>query len=134
MALTDLTNPRSVVDFGNDAVVCPQFISGIDGGRSLDVTGFTDAVIKAGHVIIKDTKKGDYKPMPVASGNYETLPENHEYVGVLYKSIPTNAPMASIMTNGKVNSVAAPYKMDTILEAFSNAVPFIAFVSAEDEV
>lgn len=133
MALTELTNQRTNVDFGNDAVVCPQFIAGIAGGRSLDVTGFDDSVVKAGHVIIKDTQKGDYKPMPISSGNYGTLPENHEYVGILYKSIPTDTPMASIMTHGLVNSVAAPYKMDTILEAFQKAVPFIDFVSADED-
>lgn len=133
MALTELTNKRSVIDFGNDCVVCPLFISGIRGGRSLDMTGFADSVVKAGHVIIKDTKKGDYKPMPVASNEYGALPENHEYVGILYKSISADTPMASIMTNGEVNPVAAPYKMDAILEAFKTAVPNISFVSAEDE-
>lgn len=129
----ELTEERKTVDFGMDAVVCPLFISGIRGGRSLDLTGFTGTELRAGHVIVKDTQKGVYKPMPVTGSAYGTLPENHEYVGILYKSIPVAAPMASIMTNGEVNSKAAPYPMTTILEAFKAACPNITFVEAEDE-
>lgn len=131
MTKTDLAKAHNAVDFGNDSVVCPLFISGIRGGRSLNVEGVTDSVLKAGHVIVG--KDGDYKPMPVSSGAYGTLPSGYSYVGVLYKTIPTDLAMASIMTNGEVNSTAAPYPMDSILEAFKAAVPNITFVSAEDE-
>lgn len=131
MATVDLINSRTTVDYGNDSVVVPKFISGIRGGRSLDVTDVTASVIKAGHVIIK-TSAGDYAPMPVTDGAYGALPTGASYVGVLYKTIPTTNAQASIMTNGEVNSVAAPYPMDAILDAFKAACPFIAFVSAED--
>lgn len=131
MAQVELTNKRCTIDYGNDSVVCPLFISGIRGGRSLNVEDFAENAIKAGHVII--AKDGDYKPMPVTSGKYGTLPDGYSYVGVLYKTIPTDLAMASIMTNGEVNSVAAPYEMDDILEAFKAACPNITFVSAEDK-
>lgn len=130
MSTTELAKTHNTIVFGNDSVVCPLFISGIRGGRSLNVEGITDTVLKAGHVII--VKDGDYKPMPVSSGAYSTLPDGYSYAGVLYKTIPTDLAMASIMTNGEVNSVAAPYKMDSILEAFKVACPNITFVSAED--
>lgn len=129
----ELTDIKTTVIFGKDSVVCPLFISGIRGGRSLDVTGFSYPNLLAGHVIIKDTKKHVYKPMPVSGEAYAALPADHTYVGVLYKSIPVSAPLASIMTNGEVNSKAAPFPMDSILEAFKAACPNIAFVEAEDE-
>src|SRR5690606_31929219 len=44
------------------------------GGRTLDVTGFSPNLIKGGHVIIKETATGEYKPMPVTgSGAIESL-------------------------------------------------------------
>lgn len=130
MATTiELCDQNKVVDFGNDAVVCPLFISGIRGGRSLDVSGVSATYLKAGHVIIK-TSDNVYKPMPVSDSKYGTLPEGCTYVGVLYKSIPTDTPLASIMTNGEVNSVTVPYPMTDIQTAFAAACPHIVFVSA----
>lgn len=131
MATVDFANNKETIDYGNDAVVCPLFISGIRGGRALNVEGVTDSTIKAGHVII--VKDGDYKPMPVSSDAYASLPDGYAYAGILYRTVPTSLPAASIMTNGEVNSVAAPYSMDSILEAFKAACPNITFVSAEDE-
>lgn len=40
-------------------------LQSIRGGRALDVTGFSPAVINAGHVIIKKDGEDVYKPMPV---------------------------------------------------------------------
>lgn len=130
MANVDFTDNKQSIDYGNDAVVCPLFISGIRGGRALNVEDVSDSVIKAGHVII--VKGDDYKPMPVSDDAYGTLPSGYSYAGILYKTIPTSLAAASIMTNGEVNSAAAPYKMDSILEAFKAACPNITFVSAED--
>lgn len=131
MATVDLTNNRNKIVFGNDSVVIQKWISGIKGGRALDVTGFAEPVIKAGHVIITDGE-GTYKPMPVTGSAYATLPEGYNYAGVLYRSITTAKPSASIMTNGEVNIVAVPYAMDAILEAFKEACPLVVFIKDEE--
>ena len=71
-------------------------------------------------------------PMPVAEGKYAALPEGAAYAGVLYRSILAAKPAASIMTWGEVNSVAMPYPMDTILDAFKAACPHIDFIKDEE--
>lgn len=141
----DLSAKKEQIVFGDDSVVIPKYISGIEGGRTLDMTGYTDKVLKAGHVIITDGK-GTYKPMPVTPetttgegesavttpAGYGTLPTGYSYAGVLYRSILTADPAASIMTWGKVNSEAVPYPMTTILAAFKTACPHIEFVKDEE--
>lgn len=125
-----LNGKREQVVFGNDSIVIQKYISGLKGGRTLDVSDFTDKVIHAGHVII--AKDGVYKPMPIADGAYGTLPEGYAYVGVLYRSILTEKPAASIMTWGEVNSEAVPYPMDSILTDFKTACPHIDFIKDEE--
>lgn len=128
--LNDLTPNKTQVVFGEDSVVIQKYISGIKGGRTLDVTGFADSVIKAGHVII--VKDGVYSPMPVSGGAYSTLPSGAAYAGVLYRSIPAAKPAASIMTWGEVNAEAVPYAMTSILAAFKSACPHIDFIKDEE--
>lgn len=131
----DLSAKKEQIVFGDDSVVIQKYISGIKGGRTLDVAGYTEKVLKAGHVIITDGN-GAYKPMPVTGSGeeaaYGSLPASHSYVGVLYRSIPTSQPAASIMTCGEVNSEAVPYPMATIMEAFKAACPHIDFIKDEE--
>lgn len=131
MAKLNLTQGKKQVIFGDDSIVIQKWISGIKGGRTLDVTGFSDKVIKAGHVIITDGN-GTYKPMPVSGEAYGELPASHSYAGVLYRSIATDSPAASIMTWGEVNSEAVPYPMTAILDAFKTACPHIDFIKDEE--
>ena len=128
--LNDLTPNKQQMVFGEDSIVIQKYISGIKGGRTLDVTGFADSVIKAGHVII--VKDGVYAPMPVSGEAYAALPSGAAYAGVLYRSIPAAKPAASIMTNGEVNAEALPYAMDSILAAFKTACPHIVFIKDEE--
>jgi hypothetical protein len=66
MAVVDLTNEPQEVLTGNDNVVIVDNFQSVRGGRTLDVTGFTPEVIRAGHVIIRGTTGDkDYKPAPV---------------------------------------------------------------------
>lgn len=131
----DLSAKKEQIVFGDDSVVIQKYISGIKGGRTLDVTGYTDTVLKAGHVIITDGQ-GTYKPMPVTetedSAVYGELPEGYSYAGVLYRSILTASPAASIMTWGEVNAEAVPYSMDSILDDFKAACPHIDFIKDEE--
>lgn len=129
MSTPNLANDIETLGFGLDSVVIRNFVNGINGGRTLDLTNYTsdDNVIKAGHVIIYDTVNEVYKPMPLSGTAYGTLPANHAYVGVLYKTVTKAQPFASIMTIGSVNLEAVPYAMTSILSAFKSAVPTIVW-------
>lgn len=122
-------NKNVEVSFGNDSIVIRQFISGIKGGRVLDVTGYTEDVIKAGHVVIRDKQNDIYKPMPLneAKTEYASLPENCEYAGVVVATITKDYPLASIMYAGEVNDVASPYPVASIMSAMKTALPALAY-------
>lgn len=129
MAL-NLVNTKEKVVFGEDSIVVAKYGATLSGGRALDVTGFADSVIKSGHVIIK-TNKDVYKPMPVSGSAYAALPSDCSYVGILYRSILTAKPAASILIDGVVNEAALPYAITSIKSAFTAAVPHIIFVQDE---
>ena len=129
MTKSNLSAKKEQIVFGDDNIVIQKYISGIKGGRTLDVTGFS-GVIKAGHVII--VKDGVYAPMPVSGEAYGTLTEGYAYAGVLYRSISVERPEASIMTWGEVNIEAVPYPMDAIMSDFKAACPHIDFIKDEE--
>lgn len=124
MAVTvNLVDDVVNVDNSLDSIVIINNIFCIPGGKSLDTTGYALDVLKAGHIIIKETATGNYKPMPLASGNtaYDVLPTGHTYVGVLVASILTKRPFAGVMIEGYVNENASPYPVATIKAAFLSA-------------
>ena len=122
---------REEIITGLDSVIIQKYISGIKGGRTLDVSDFELDVINAGHVIIKK-EDGNYAPMPVSGEAYGSLPSNAEYVGVLRTSILKKNPQAAIMTNGEVNIKAVKFPMTEIAEAFAEACPHITFIEDEE--
>ena len=107
MPQANLSRTPEVIDTSADSVVIALLLEDIPGGRTLDVTGVTDEVIKAGHVIVEETATGALKPLGVTDGAYASLPSGHTYKGVLVGTIPTARPMASIMVRGRVNPEAA---------------------------
>ena len=125
----NLVNDADTIDTSKDNVVITDVFASIRGGRSLDTTGFTPAVIKAGHVIIVETATGTHKPMPLNGGAtaYAALPADHAYAGILIASILTKKPFAGILTQGTVNPAAAPFDMSSILAAVKTALPLIDF-------
>jgi hypothetical protein len=127
MATTNL-NSRDVAGFdaGVDAVTIAHYIEGIPGGRSLDVTGFAPSVIMAGHVVVKETATGTYKPMPVngAGEEYAALPAGHTIEGVVVSSVTSDEAMVGIMVRGSVNANASPYPVTAAIKA---ALPLIRF-------
>lgn len=124
MAQVDLNNGEEVIDTALDNVVIILMLECIVGGRSLNVTGFSPSVIKAGHIIIK--KDNEYKPMPVneAGDAYAALPNGWSIVGVAYSSVLTKKPFMTIMVRGTVNQVASPYP---VTDAIKTALPLIRF-------
>lgn len=129
-ATANLASELQTMGTGMDPVVIRKYIAGITGGRTLDVSGFPLDIIKAGHIVIRDTANDTYKPMPLAAGNeaYGTLPASHEYVGVLVRSVSKEAPLAAIMYSGEVNDVASPFPIDSIKAALKTALPTLVFL------
>lgn len=110
-------------DSGKESVIIRNYVNGIMGGVILDVTGFSGEFIKCGHIIIRDTNSGEYKPMPVTDEAYAPLPENHEYVGVCMTTAPVDTPHVGVMTAGEANDKAVPYPVDKIKAALKTDVP-----------
>lgn len=126
MAETSLNNSADITGFdaGVDSVTIVSYIEGIPGGRSLDVSGFAPTVIRAGHVVIKETATGNYKPMPVSGDGYDALPAEHTVEGVVVASVTTDNAMVGIMVRGSVNQKASPYP---VTAALKTALPLIRF-------
>lgn len=114
-------------DSGKESVVIRKYLNGITGGVILDITGFAEDFVQCGHVIIRDTTTGEYKPMPVSDGNYSALPVNCEYVGFNITTASKDTPHVGVITAGEINDKALPYSIDTIKEAIKKAVPTIQF-------
>lgn len=100
-------NTSTSVDTSNDSIVIVNLIEDIPGGRSLDVTGVTEKVLKAGRIVIEETSSGDLKPLGITGSAYDALPAGHTYKGILVASILTEKAMASVLQRGTVNEQAA---------------------------
>ena len=105
MAIVNLTSNGPVLDTGKDNIVIVDNFKSKRGGASLDVTGFTNPVIRAGHVVIKQTSNGEFKPMPTNSAGtaYGSLPAGHTYYGIVINSVLTERPFVGILLSGTVN-------------------------------
>ena len=128
-AIAELSRQEREILSGMDSIVIRNYIAGIIGGCTLDMSSFKQGVIKAGHIVIRDTNSGTYKPMPVNSNGkvYESLPGSHEYVGVVVCSKPADEPFVGVMYAGEVNDVASPYPIDGIKDELKNQLPMLVF-------
>ena len=73
MAKLDLTKEKIEVISGKDGIVIRKHLTGIEGGRNLDVTNYTEDVIPAGVVVITNGK-GLYKPLvPTVTDGVATI-------------------------------------------------------------
>lgn len=127
----EVTDERRAIVFPDDDVVVPKFNGGIVGGRVLDVSEVTGADVRAGHVIITDGK-GAYKPLAVSGDGYSAVPGDWAICGVLYRTVLTRKPWASIMTDGRLNIAAAPYKITAVEADFKAALPLVELVKDEE--
>lgn len=133
MAVTNLVTTDQVYNASKNSVFVMHYSYGLEGGRSLDMTGYTPDVLHTGHVIIRDTTTNDFKPMPVtgepfASGSaYAALPADHEIIGLTIEDRATDLPMAPVIMGGKVNQTpesVVPYAYTDEIRA---ALPNINF-------
>lgn len=133
-ATANLANALKVLRSGMDSVVIRHYVAGIIGGRTLDVSGYNLPVIKAGHIVIRDTETDTYKPMPLneKGDGYGIFPTKHEYVGVVVCTKPTSEPFVGIMYSGEVNDKAMPYSIDAadngIRAELKKALPTLFFL------
>lgn len=94
MAQVNLNNGGEDIVTGLDNVVIVDNFQSIRGGRSLDVTGFMPKVIKAGHVIIKETATNEYKPMPASLDSllgvatFGAIAPGAGYTNGVYENVP----------------------------------------------
>ena len=127
-AIAEMTKDGEIYSDGMDSVVIRRKGAEIIGGRTLDVSGFPDKVIRAGHIIIHETDTDKWKPLGVKDGAYTALPDGHTYEGVLKASRPADMPLAPIMYEGEVNDLASPYPVtDEIKTAMKEALPGLYF-------
>lgn len=123
-----MTQEGQAFSDGNDAIVIRRVGACIIGGRTLDMSGFPDKHLRAGHIIIRETDTDTWKPLGVSNGAYSSLPTGHTYEGVLRASKPADMPLASIMYEGEVNNLASPYPVtDAIKTALKTALPGLYF-------
>jgi hypothetical protein len=124
----DLANTGSQVDTTLDCIIVKKVVYDIPGGKTLDVTGITETVLKAGRVVIVQTSTGAHKPLGITDGAYDALPAGHTYKGILIASILTSKPFAPIMLGGDVNEGAVVnYDLPEIPGAAKTALSRIIF-------
>lgn len=121
MATANLSKNNGTVNTTNDSVVIVQNIDGIPGGRTLNVEGFPDKEISAGHVIIKETASGGYKPLPITG----EIPSGHTYAGYLVASLSVENAQAAIMYAGTVNEAYCKYPIPAAAKTSINRVTII---------
>lgn len=128
-AKANLVNESFAFTAGMDSVVIRHYVAGIIGGRTLDMTGFAESVIKAGHIVIQNEEDETiFKPMPVSGGKYAALPDGYKYAGVVVCSKPASEALVGIMYSGEVNDVACPYPVDAIKDAIKAELPTLVFM------
>ena len=127
-AIAEMTRDGHSFSDGMDSVVIRRPGACIIGGRTLDMTGFPERDVKAGHIIIRETATDTWKPLGVTNGAYDSLPSGHTYQGVLRASKPADYALASIMYEGEVNDVASPYPVtDSLKTALKSVLPGLYF-------
>ena len=127
-AIAEMTQQGDVFSDGMDAVVIRRIGACLIGGRTLDMTGFPDKHVKAGHIVIHEEETDTFKPLGVKDGKYKSLPEGHTYEGVVKRSKPADHPFVSVMYEGEVNDNASPYPVtDDIKTALREALPCLYF-------
>ena len=127
-AIADLTEKGAVYSDGMDSIVIRRCGACLIGGCTLDMTGFPDDTVRAGHFVIHETITDTYKPLGVKDGAYVAIPEGHTYEGVVLASQSAKQPFVSVMYEGEVNDLASPYPVtDTIKEALKTTLPGLYF-------
>lgn len=125
MSYVNLNRDSVFVDDGNDSKVIIRDLADVPGGRALDVSGWSEDVIRAGHIIKLTTATGEYAPLGISDGAYVSLENGEEYGGVLKVTVLKAKPAAAIMTVGEVNAAASPYPVTSTIKAGLPQIKFL---------
>lgn len=125
MATVNLDRDSYLLDDGNAGKVIIRDLADIPGGRALDMTNWSEDVVKSGHIIAHNTATGEYFPLGVTSEAYNALGANEEYAGVLKVAVLKTKPAAAIMTMGEVNAAASPYPVTADIKAGLPQIKFL---------
>ncbi len=121
----DLERQSFLADDGNESKVIIRDLADIPGGRALNVDGWNEDAILAGHIIKHNKQTGAYAPLGVTGSAYATLGANEEYAGVLKCSVSKSQPAAAILTVGEVNAAASPYPVTDTIKAGLPQIKFL---------
>ena len=113
-----------LVDDGNESKVIIRDLADVPGGRALNMEGFAEDIVCAGHIIKRTIATDSYAPLGVSGNAYAEVAEGEELIGVLKVAVTKGKPAAAIMTMGQVNAAASPYP---VTEAIKTALPQIKF-------
>lgn len=126
MAISELNRKEFEVEDGLGSIVVMRDVADVPGGRSIncDLLDSAETVVKAGHVIIRNTTTGEAFALGVSSGAYTSLPAGHAYWGILKASIPVSDPRGAILTMGEINAAACPYPITSTIAAALGQINF----------
>ena len=120
----NLAKEANQISDGNESIVIVNALGDIPGGRTLDLTGFTDG-IRAGHVIIESS--GVYKPLALSGSSYDSKDGADNWVGIARYSVKPSDPRCAIVTVGQVNAAACPYPITDTIAAGLPRIEFLYF-------
>lgn len=116
-----------------DGIVIRKHLAGIEAGRALNCTGYTDEIIPSGLPVATDGN-GDYRPIKPTVTTVEgvttttyTKPNGYSYCGIVEATTLAKRAVP-ILTAGVVNEAACPYEITSDIKA---ALPNIIFTKDE---
>jgi len=128
MSYVDLTKLNTTID-GWDSIIVVHDDGDIPGGVALDVTDYTDTLIKVGTLLVQNKTDFTVKPLAVTDGSWASLPDGCEYFGIVKSTILASQPAAAVLRRGTVNAAAAAeYLGAAYPEAAITALSHIDFI------
>lgn len=125
-------NPGKNYTAGDSLSATAASIGGTGTGFAVAVATVANVpeivVIPEGHVIIRETATGEFKPMPLSGATYTALPSGHTYAGINVAEILKADPRAGISYECTVNRKASVYDPTPIEAAIKAALPNIHFL------
>ena len=130
MASANLAKEVEQFSTGLDSILIRRKGGRIIGGVVLDLSDWTENVVKGGHVIIKKETDGitEYRPNPVEGESFTAIPTGYEYAGVLVRTVTKDDPRAAVQYDGEINDKAMPYSIEAIKAALKEAFPSLYFM------
>lgn len=114
---------------GFDSVVIVRDDCDVPCGVALDVSGYSQPVIHAGHLLAKNQESGEVFPLNVDGGAYEALPSNCVYYGINKSSVLKSLAACAVLVDGTVNAAAAAQLIGAEYpEAALKAIPQVEFL------